>query len=201
MTSETRYRVVATAGHVDHGKSTLVRALTGVDPDRLREEQDRQMTIDLGFGWLELPSGTIVGIVDVPGHRDFIHNMLAGVGGVDAVMLVVAADDGIMPQTREHIAILDLLHQAGLVVITGRPGGTRLAGAGPGGCSGGLAGTVLADAPMVVRSTRGGTGGSGDAGSSASSRPPDEASPCPLTPSPSAVLAQVTRRSQEGCSR
>ncbi|NPV08981.1 MAG: selenocysteine-specific translation elongation factor [Anaerolineae bacterium] len=119
MASEARYRVVATAGHVDHGKSTLVKALTGVDPDRLREEQERQMTIDLGFGWLELPSGTVVGIVDVPGHRDFVHNMLAGVGGIDAVLLVVAADEGIMPQTREHLAILDLLRvETGLVVIT-----------------------------------------------------------------------------------
>jgi selenocysteine-specific elongation factor len=160
VTSETRYRVVATAGHVDHGKSTLVRALTGVDPDRLREEQDRQMTIDLGFGWLELPSGTIVGIVDVPGHRDFIHNMLAGVGGVDAVMLVVAADEGIMPQTREHIAILDLLHtQAGLVVITKadlvEPDWLELVQED---VREGLAGTVLADAPMVVVSSTTGQG-------------------------------------------
>jgi len=113
------YRVVATAGHVDHGKSTLVKALTGTDPDRLREEQERQMTIDLGFAALPLPSGIIAGIVDVPGHRDFIHNMLAGVGGIDAVLLIIAADEGIMPQTKEHIAILDLLGIAnGIIVLT-----------------------------------------------------------------------------------
>ncbi len=101
--------VLGTAGHVDHGKSTLVQALTGMNPDRLREEQERQMTIDLGFAWMTLPGGEAVGIVDVPGHRDFIENMLAGVGGIDAVLLVVAADEGVMPQTREHLAILDLL--------------------------------------------------------------------------------------------
>lgn len=119
MDGAVQYRVIATAGHVDHGKSALVRALTGVDPDRLREEQERQMTIDLGFGWLTLPSGIVAGVVDVPGHRDFIHNMLAGIGGIDAVLLVVAADEGLMPQTREHIAILDLLGvTTGLVVLT-----------------------------------------------------------------------------------
>src|SRR4030067_1026236 len=102
-------RVIGTAGHVDHGKSTLIAALTGVHPDRLKEEQEREMTIDLGFGWLTLPDGTPVGIVDVPGHRDFIENMLAGVGGIDAALLVIAADEGVMPQTREALAILDLL--------------------------------------------------------------------------------------------
>jgi len=112
-------RVVGTAGHVDHGKSTLIAALTGVHPDRLKEEQEREMTIDLGFGWLALPDGSQVGIVDVPGHRDFIENMLAGVGGIDAALLVIAADEGIMPQTREHLAILDLLQvPAGLIVLT-----------------------------------------------------------------------------------
>jgi len=119
MNPPSRYRVVATAGHVDHGKSSLVKALTGIDPDRLREEQERHMTIDLGFAWLQLPSGMVAGIIDVPGHRDFIHNMLAGVGGIDGVMLVVAADEGIMPQTREHIDILDLLGvRRGLVALT-----------------------------------------------------------------------------------
>jgi len=102
-------RVIGTAGHVDHGKSTLVLALTGINPDRLREEQERQMTIDLGFAWMTLPAGEEVGIIDVPGHRDFIENMLAGVGGIDAALLVIAADEGVMPQTREHLAILDLL--------------------------------------------------------------------------------------------
>lgn len=112
-------RVIGTAGHVDHGKSTLVKALTGIDPDRLKEEKKRQMTIDLGFAWYESPGVGSVGIVDVPGHRDFIENMLAGVGGLDAVMFVIAADEGVMPQTREHLAIIDLLQiRNGLVVLT-----------------------------------------------------------------------------------
>jgi selenocysteine-specific elongation factor len=112
-------RVIGTAGHVDHGKSTLVHALTGIDPDRLKEEKEREMTIDLGFAWLTLPSGERVGIVDVPGHKDFIKNMLAGVGGIDAALFVVAADEGVMPQTREHLAILDLLQvRGGIVALT-----------------------------------------------------------------------------------
>jgi selenocysteine-specific elongation factor len=112
-------RVVGTAGHVDHGKSTLVQALTGTHPDRLKEEREREMTIDLGFAFFTLPNGQEVGVVDVPGHRDFIENMLAGVGGIDAALFVVAADEGVMPQTREHLAILDLLQiQAGVVVLT-----------------------------------------------------------------------------------
>jgi selenocysteine-specific elongation factor len=112
-------RVLGTAGHVDHGKSTLIAALTGVHPDRLKEEQAREMTIDLGFGWLALPNGEELGIVDVPGHRDFIENMLSGIGGIDAALLVIAADEGVMPQTREHLAILDLLQiPAGLIVLT-----------------------------------------------------------------------------------
>ena len=111
--------VIGTAGHVDHGKSALVRALTGIDPDRLREEKERGLTIDLGFAWLKLPSGREVSIVDVPGHERFIRNMLAGVGGIDLAMLVVAADEGVMPQTREHLAIIDLLRIGrGLVVVT-----------------------------------------------------------------------------------
>ena len=110
---------IGTAGHVDHGKSTLVKALTGIDPDRLLEEKERGMTIDLGFAWLKLPGGREVSIVDVPGHESFIKNMLAGVGGIDAALLVVAADEGIMPQTREHLAILDLLGvQRGVVALT-----------------------------------------------------------------------------------
>ncbi len=100
---------VGTAGHVDHGKSTLVHALTGIDPDRLAEEKARGMTIDLGFAWLTLPSGRSVSLVDVPGHERFIHNMLAGVGGIDACLFVVAADEGVMPQTREHLDIVTLL--------------------------------------------------------------------------------------------
>src|SRR5437762_9664883 len=102
-------RVIGTAGHVDHGKSTLIRALTGIDPDRLQEEKERGMTIDLGFAWLRLSNDVEVSIVDVPGHERFIHNMLAGVGGIDIALLGVAADEGVMPQTREHVAILDLL--------------------------------------------------------------------------------------------
>src|SRR6187551_2256050 len=110
---------IGTAGHVDHGKSTLIQALTGIDPDRLQEEKDRGMTIDLGFAWLSLPSGQEVSIVDVPGHERFIKNMLAGVGGIDIALLVVAADEGVMPQTREHLAILDLLGiNRGVVALT-----------------------------------------------------------------------------------
>jgi selenocysteine-specific elongation factor len=111
-------RVIGTAGHVDHGKSTLVQAITGTHPDRLKEEREREMTIDLGFAWFSLPDGEEVGIVDVPGHSDFIENMLAGIGGIDAALFVVAADEGVMPQTHEHLAILDLLQvQSGLVVL------------------------------------------------------------------------------------
>jgi selenocysteine-specific elongation factor len=111
--------VIGTAGHIDHGKSVLIRALTGIDPDRLPEEKERGMTIDLGFAWMKLPSGQEVGIVDVPGHERFVKNMLAGVGGIDLALLIVAADEGIMPQTREHLAILDLLDiRRGIVVIT-----------------------------------------------------------------------------------
>ena len=111
--------VIGTAGHVDHGKSTLVQALTGTHPDRLKEEREREMTIDLGFAWLFLPSGEEVGIVDVPGHRDFIENMLAGVGGIDAALFVIAADEGIMPQTKEHLAILDILQvEGGVIALT-----------------------------------------------------------------------------------
>ncbi len=111
--------VICTAGHVDHGKSALVEALTGMHPDRLAEERERQMTIDLGFAWVALPEIGEIGIVDVPGHRDFIGNMLAGVGSVDAALLVVAADEGVMPQTEEHLAILDLLRiENGVVALS-----------------------------------------------------------------------------------
>ena len=111
--------VIGTAGHVDHGKSTLVKALTGIDPDRFPEEKAREMTIDLGFAWMALPSGREVSIVDVPGHERFIKNMLAGVGAIDLALLIVAADESVMPQTREHLAILDILQiTRGLVVVT-----------------------------------------------------------------------------------
>ena len=111
--------VIGTAGHVDHGKSVLVKTLTGIDPDRLAEEKERGLTIDLGFAWLTLPSGREVSVVDVPGHERFVKNMLAGVGGIDLALLVIAADEGVMPQTKEHLAILNLLEvKSGILVIT-----------------------------------------------------------------------------------
>ena len=102
--------VIGTAGHVDHGKSTLVKALTDIDPDRLPEEKEREMTVDLGFAWMTLPSGREVSIVDVPGHERFIKNMLAGVGGIDLALLIVAADESVMQQTRStwHPDILQI---------------------------------------------------------------------------------------------
>lgn len=156
----TRRFVVGTAGHVDHGKSTLVKYLTGIDPDRLREEKERALTIDLGFAWFELPGGVPVSIVDVPGHERFIKNMLAGVGGIDAAVLVVAADEGPMPQTVEHLAILDLVRiKTGIVVVTKRDlvddewldlviEETREV----------LDGTVLSDAPIIPVSAHTGEG-------------------------------------------
>jgi selenocysteine-specific elongation factor len=117
--SVSRHVVVGTAGHIDHGKTSLVRALTGIDTDRLPEEKARGITIDLGFAFLEEPDGLVIEIVDVPGHERFVRNMLAGVGGIDLAMLVIAADEGVMPQTREHLAICSLLHiRSGLVALT-----------------------------------------------------------------------------------
>ncbi len=111
--------IIATAGHVDHGKTSLVKALTGIDTDRLPEEKRRGLTIDLGFAYLPVASAATIGFIDVPGHERFIHNMLSGVSGIDFALLVVAADDGVMPQTREHLAILDLLGVArGAVALT-----------------------------------------------------------------------------------
>ncbi len=150
-------RVIGTAGHVDHGKSTLVQALTGIHPDRLKEEREREMTIDLGFAWLKLPAGEDIGVVDVPGHRDFIENMLAGVGGIDASMFVIAADEGIMPQTREHLAILDILQVPGGVVALTKvdliddPDWLELV---EDDVRNALAGTVLADVPIIRVSAR-----------------------------------------------
>lgn len=154
-------RVIGTAGHVDHGKSTLIAALTGTHPDRLKEEQQREMTIELGFGWMTLPNGEEVGIVDVPGHRDFIENMLSGVGGIDAALLVIAADEGVMPQTREHLAILDLLQiPAGIVVLTKTdlapdPGWLELVEAD---IRAAVAPTAMKDAPILRVSAKNRTG-------------------------------------------
>jgi selenocysteine-specific elongation factor len=114
-----RHVVVGTAGHIDHGKTSLVKALTGIDTDRLPEEKARGITIDLGFAFLEEPAGLTIEIVDVPGHERFVKNMLAGVGGIDLALLVIAADEGVMPQTREHLAICSLLHiPSGLVALS-----------------------------------------------------------------------------------
>lgn len=111
--------IIGTAGHVDHGKTSMIKALTGIDTDRLKEEKKRGITIDLGFAYLTLPSGEQVGIIDVPGHEKFIKNMLAGAGGIDFAILVIAADDGFMPQTREHLDILDLLNvKTGIIALT-----------------------------------------------------------------------------------
>ncbi|HQP32084.1 MAG TPA: GTP-binding protein, partial [Deltaproteobacteria bacterium] len=111
--------VIGTAGHVDHGKTSLIKAITGVDCDRLKEEKERGMTTELGFTSLKLPSGEQVGVVDVPGHVRFIRHMLSGASGIDLVVLVVAADEGIMPQTVEHIQICELLGiQHGVVALT-----------------------------------------------------------------------------------
>ena len=116
---EKKYRIIGTAGHIDHGKTCLVKALTGMDTDRLAEEKRRGITIENGFAFLKLPDGTEAGIIDVPGHEKFIKNMLAGAGGIEIAMLVIAADEGVMPQTREHLEILSLLGiKKGVVVIS-----------------------------------------------------------------------------------
>ncbi len=152
--------VIGTAGHVDHGKSALVKALTGTDPDRLAAERERGMTIDLGFAWCHLPNGWLASFVDVPGHEDFIHHMVAGATAVDAALLVIAADEGPMPQTLEHLQILDLVGiRHGVVALTKidlveadwlalvRHDVRRL-----------LAGTALADAPLAEVSSVTGEG-------------------------------------------
>src|SRR3989440_997874 len=152
--------IIGTAGHIDHGKTALVRALTGVDADRLPEEKRRGITIDLGFAELQLGPDVRVGFVDVPGHERFVKNMLAGAHGIDVVALVVAADEGVMPQTREHFDITRLLGvRAGLVVLTKtdlvdeellqlvRAEVAEL-----------VAGSFLADAPVVAVSARTGAG-------------------------------------------
>src|SRR6202049_3260767 len=111
--------IVGTAGHIDHGKTTLVRALTGVDTDRLPEEKTRGISIELGYAYTPLDNGDVLGYVDVPGHERLVHTMVAGACGIDFALLVVAADDGVMPQTREHVAILELLGVSqGAVALT-----------------------------------------------------------------------------------
>lgn len=152
--------IIATAGHVDHGKSTLVRTLTGVDPDRLAEEKRRGLTIDLGFAFTSLPSGRQVSFIDVPGHVRFIKNMLAGVGAIDAVVFVVAATEGWMPQSTEHLAILDLLGtSAGIVVLTKRDlVDTETLELAALDTAEHVADTFLADAPVVAVDALGGTG-------------------------------------------
>jgi selenocysteine-specific elongation factor len=156
--------VIGTAGHVDHGKSTLIEALTGIDPDRLAEEKERAMTIDLGFAWMRMEvagQSEEVGVVDVPGHRDFIENMLAGIGGIDLALFVVAADEGVMPQTSEHLAIVDLLGIPGGVValtkvdLVDDPDWLELVTLD---LQETLVGTVLEDAPIVAVSARTGQG-------------------------------------------
>jgi len=150
-------QVIATAGHVDHGKSTLIRALTGMEPDRWAEERRRGLTIDLGFAWTTLPSGAAVAFVDVPGHQRFVPNMLAGVGSVPAALIVVAADDGWMPQSAEHLAALDALGvQHGLIAVTRRD----LADPGPAAAraQAEVAATSLGRVPVVAVSGATGAG-------------------------------------------
>ncbi len=155
--------IVGTAGHIDHGKTALVKALTGVDADRLAEEKARGITIDLGFAYADLGGGRVTGFVDVPGHERLIHTMLAGAGGIDMALLVVAVDDGVMPQTREHLAILDLLGLTrGIVALTK----ADLAGAErraqvTAEIRAALAGTGLADAPVLPVSSLTGEGVAG----------------------------------------
>jgi selenocysteine-specific elongation factor len=152
--------VVATAGHVDHGKSALISALTGMDPDRLAEEKRRGLTIDLGFAWFTLPSGREVGFVDVPGHERFVRNMLAGVGPIRAVLFVVAADEGWKPQSEEHLAILDVLGVHGAVVALTKSdlAETELLGERRDEVSRRLAGTRLEGSPILSCSAATGAG-------------------------------------------
>jgi len=156
----TKHVILGTAGHIDHGKTELIKALTGVDTDRLREEKERGISIELGFARFDLPSGVTLGVVDVPGHERFVKTTLAGAAGMDLVLLVIAADEGVMPQTREHLDIVDLLGiRAGVVALTktdlvgeeeielAREEAEEL-----------LAGTSLAGAPIVPVSSVSGDG-------------------------------------------
>src|SRR6266536_2551727 len=155
-----KHVVIGTAGHIDHGKTSLVKALTGTDTDRLPEEKARGITIDLGFAFLEEVGGLTIEIVDVPGHERFVKNMLAGVGGIDLAMLVIAADEGVMPQTREHLAICSLLHiRGGVVVLTKadlvEPDWLELVKDDVAGL---VRGTFLDGAPVVAASAKTGAG-------------------------------------------
>ncbi len=144
--------IVGTAGHIDHGKTTLVRALTGVDTDRLKEEKTRGISIELGYAYTPLANGEVLGMIDVPGHERLVHTMAAGACGIDVALLVIAADDGVMPQTREHLAILELLGVAhGIVALTkcDRVDAAHLVEVSA-GIRAWLAGTALADAPIVA---------------------------------------------------
>src|ERR1700678_116172 len=152
--------ILGTAGHIDHGKTTLVKALTGIDCDRLKEEKARGITIDLGFAYLPIEGGPVLGFIDVPGHERFVHTMLAGAGGIDFALLVIAADDGIKPQTMEHLAIIDLLGiERGLVALTKADTATpdRLT-ALAGEIRTAVAGTVLESAGIVPVSALTGQG-------------------------------------------
>ena len=153
-------RVVATAGHVDHGKSSLIVALTGMDPDRWDEEKRRGLTIDLGYAWCTLPSGREIAFVDVPGHERFIGNMLAGVGPVRSVLFVVAADEGWKPQSEEHLQILDVLGAGSAVVALTKRDlvDEETAAIASEEVRDRLAGTALSDAPIVPVSASTGDG-------------------------------------------
>ena len=160
--------IVGTAGHIDHGKTTLVRALTGVDTDRLPEEKKRGISIELGYAFLDTPQGQRIGFIDVPGHERLVHTMVAGASGIDFALLLVAADDGPMPQTREHLAVLSLLGIArGAVVITkcDRAGADRVQ-AVRAEMVALLHGTPLAGAPILAVSAQ--TGGKAPASSETS---------------------------------
>lgn len=152
--------IIGTAGHIDHGKTSLIRALTGRSTDTLKEEQARGISIDLGFTYFDLPSGTRAGIVDVPGHEKFIKNMLAGAGGIDLILLVIAADEGIMPQTVEHMDILSFLpiQQAIIVLSKADLADTLLTEMIEADICEKTAGTFLADSPILRVDSHSGTG-------------------------------------------
>ncbi|MGZ4213466.1 MAG: GTP-binding protein, partial [Actinomycetota bacterium] len=153
-------RVLCTAGHVDHGKSTLIERLSGIDPDRLAEEKARGLTIDLGFAWFTTPAGRELGVVDVPGHERFVHNMLAGVGSLDATLFVVAANEGWKPQSEEHLAILEIVGARNTVVALTKTDlvSTATLSARRQQVAARLTGTGLAGAPIVPVSAKTGKG-------------------------------------------